>query len=147
MPSIYLRVPLRLELLLDYAIDHGRNAEIARPAGRLRDFHPTHRLRLIAPLELLIFDLRPARLEDTRQLSNGDPVDAGRPLLRTTARNAASMLSGSQIASIRCPVDAGLSGSAFAVTASTSCRTRRGASPRPGIGKASSSWCGGLHQS
>src|ERR1700726_2491004 len=67
----------------------------------------------------------------------------GAPLLRTTARNAASMLSGAQIASIRCAVDAGLSGSAVAVTASTSCMSRHGASPRPGIGKANSSWYGG----
>src|SRR6478672_6340332 len=64
-------------------------------------------------------------------------------VLRTTARNAASMLSGAQIASIRCAVDAGLSVSAVAVTASTSCTSRRGASPRPGIGKANSSWYGG----
>src|SRR5712672_210123 len=71
------------------------------------------------------------------------PSMPGAPLLRTTARNAASMLSGAQIASIRCSVDAGLSGSAVAVTTSTSCRSRRGASPRPGIGKASSSWYGG----
>jgi len=67
----------------------------------------------------------------------------GAPLLRTTARNAGSMLSGAQIASIRRAVDAGLSGSAVAVIVSTSRPSRRGASPRPGIGKASSSWCGG----
>src|SRR5260370_29511589 len=66
----------------------------------------------------------------------------GAPLLRTTARNAASMLSGAQIASIRCAVDAGLSGSTVAVTASTSCTSQRGVSPRPGLGKASSSWYG-----
>src|SRR6266511_5572557 len=65
------------------------------------------------------------------------------PLLRTTASNAASILSGSQIASMRCSVDAGLSRSADAVTASTSCVSRRGASPRPGIGKSNSSWYGG----
>src|SRR6266404_8058507 len=47
------RVPPRLkplqDRLLDHAIDHGGNAEVARPAGRLRDLHPTHRLRLVAP--------------------------------------------------------------------------------------------------
>jgi len=48
-----------------------------RSAGRFRDSRPTHRLRLIAPLEQLTFDLRPARLEDARQLFDGDPVDAG----------------------------------------------------------------------
>src|SRR5262249_43924382 len=79
------RVPLRLkplqDRLLDHAIDHGWNAEVARPAGRLWDLHPTHRLRLVAPLEQLIFDLRPARFEDTRQLFDGDAVDAGGSLV------------------------------------------------------------------
>jgi hypothetical protein len=130
------RIPLRLkplqDRLLDHAIDHGWNAEVARPAGWFRDSHPTHRLRRVAPLEQLFFDLRPARFEDARQPSDGDPVDAGAPLLRTTERNAASMLSGSQIASIRCAVDARLSGSAVAVTASTSCTSRHGVSPRQG---------------
>ena len=124
------RVPLRLEplqdRLLDHAIDHGWNAEVARSAGRFRDSHPTHRLRLIAPLEQFIFDLRPARSKDARQPLDGDTVDAGAPLLRTTARNAVSMLSESQIASMRCSVGAGLSGSAVAVTASTSCQSGAG---------------------
>jgi hypothetical protein len=64
------RVPLRLEplqdRLLNHAIDHGWNAKVACPAGRLRDLHPTHRLRLVAPLEQLIFDLGPARFEEAR---------------------------------------------------------------------------------
>ena len=75
------RVPQRLKplehRLLNHAVDHGWNAEVARPAGRLRDLHPTHRLRLVATLEQLIFDLRPARFEETRKLSDGDAVDAG----------------------------------------------------------------------
>src|SRR5882672_10222252 len=79
------RVPPRLkplqDRLLDHAINHGWNAEVARPAGRLRDPHPTHRLRLVAPLEQLIFDLRPARFEDARQLFDGNAVDAGCPLV------------------------------------------------------------------
>src|SRR5215831_5131416 len=79
------RVPPRLQplqdRLLDHAIDHGWNAKVARPAVRLRDLHPTHRLRLIAPLEQLFFDLGPARVENTRQLLDGDPVDAGRALV------------------------------------------------------------------
>jgi len=79
------RVPPRLkpleDRLLDHAIDNGWNAEVARPAGRLRDLHPTHRLRLVAPPEQLIFDLRPARFEDTRQPFDGDPVDARRALV------------------------------------------------------------------
>jgi hypothetical protein len=71
------------------------------------------------------------------------PSTPGAPLLRTTVRNAASMLSGSQIASIRCLVDAGLSGSVVAVTTSTSRASWREASPRPGIGKSNVSWDGG----
>jgi hypothetical protein len=62
------RIPQRLKplenRLLDYTIDYGWNAEVACPAGRLRDLHPTHRLRLVASLEQLVFDLRPARFED-----------------------------------------------------------------------------------
>src|SRR5271166_221418 len=76
------RVPQRLEplqhRLLDHTVDHGWNAEVACPAGRLRDLHPTHRLRLVATLEQLIFDLWPARFEEARKLSDGDAVDAGR---------------------------------------------------------------------
>jgi hypothetical protein len=59
------RVPQRLQplehRLLNHTVDHGWNAEVACPAGRLRDLHPTHRLRLVATLGQLIFDLRPAR--------------------------------------------------------------------------------------
>jgi hypothetical protein len=79
------RVSLRLEplqnRLLDHAIDYGWDAKVARSAGRLRDLHPTYRLRLIAPLEQLIFDLRPARFKDARQLLDGYTVDAGRALI------------------------------------------------------------------
>jgi hypothetical protein len=63
--------------LLDHPVDHGWDTEVACPAGRFRDLHPTHRLRLVAPLQQLIFDLRPARFQDARELSNGDTVDAG----------------------------------------------------------------------
>ena len=40
-----------------------------------------HRLRLVTPLEKLIFDLRPARFKDARQLLGGDTVDARRALI------------------------------------------------------------------
>ena len=79
------RVPQRLKplehRLLDHAVDHGWNAEVACPAGRFRDLHPTHRLRLVAPLEQLFFDLRPARFQDARELSHGNPVDARSPFV------------------------------------------------------------------
>ena len=71
------------------------------------------------------------------------PSTPGAPLLRTPARNAASMFSGSQIASIRYAVDAGFSGSEVAMTTSASRTIRRGVSPRPGVGKSNSSWDGG----
>src|SRR5215472_15117750 len=67
------RVPPRLkplqERLLDYAINYGWNAQLAR------------RLRLVAPLEQLIFNLRPARFEHARQLFDGDAVNARRALV------------------------------------------------------------------
>src|ERR1700733_735023 len=71
------------------------------------------------------------------------PSTPGAPLLRTTARNAASMFSGSQTASIRYAVDAGFLGSEVAMTTSASRAIRRGVSPRPGVGKSNSSWDGG----
>jgi hypothetical protein len=87
------RVPQRLKLLqnrlLDHAINRGWNAKVARPASRLRDGHPTHRLRLVAPLAQLSFDFRPARLENSRQLFDGDPINARRSLVahhRTQSR-------------------------------------------------------------
>src|SRR5262249_54509896 len=110
------------------------------PAGRLRDSHPTHRLRLVAPLEQLVFDLRPARFKDARQLLDGDTVDAGRPLIahhctqcrfyivRITDR-LHEMLCGCR---------------AFAFGRRRDCfdllPIQARASPRPGIGKFSSSW-------
>jgi hypothetical protein len=65
------RIPQRLKplehRLLDDAIDHGWNAESTLPAAPgLWDHHPTHRLRLVAPLEQLMFDLRPAHFADVR---------------------------------------------------------------------------------
>jgi hypothetical protein len=64
-------------------------------------------------------------------------------LLRTTARNAASMLSGSEIASIRLTGCAGLSDSDIAVVISTSRTTERGVSPLSRVGKSKVNWNGG----
>jgi len=48
------RVPQRLQplehRLLNHTVDYGWNAEVACPACRLRDLHPTHRLWLVATL-------------------------------------------------------------------------------------------------
>src|SRR5262249_61354370 len=61
------RVPLRLkplqERLLDYAINYGWNAQLARPAVPLGDLHPKDRLRLGGPCGQLIFNLPPALFE------------------------------------------------------------------------------------
>ncbi len=109
-----------------------------------RDFLLGLKARGLHGVEFVVADdhagLRAALREALAEVMPSTP---GAPLLRTTARNAASILSGSQSASMRCSVDAGLSGSVVAVAASTSCTSRRGASPRPGIGKANSSWYGG----
>ena len=51
------------------------------PVGRFRNLYPTYRLRLVAPLKQLFFDLRPARFKDARQLFDGEAVDAGRSLV------------------------------------------------------------------
>jgi hypothetical protein len=49
------RIEQRLEdlqdRLLDQAIDHRRDAQLALAAAGLGDFHPAHRLRLVAPIE------------------------------------------------------------------------------------------------
>ena len=59
-------VPQRLQpqqdCLLNHTINRSWNAEVAHPSAiRLRYSHPTYRLRLVAPLKQLPFDLRPAR--------------------------------------------------------------------------------------
>src|SRR5262249_20390834 len=79
------RVPLRLKplqhRLLDDTINYGWNAEVAYAAVRLRDLHPKDRLRLVTPLEQLIFNLRPVRFEHGWQLFDGDAVNTRRALV------------------------------------------------------------------
>ena len=67
---------------MDQAIHHRRNAQLALAAARLGDFHPAHRLRLIAPVEqrgdqrvLVGGDPRP-------QVADGHAVHSRRPLVR-----------------------------------------------------------------
>ena len=105
------------------------------PVGDARR-HASHQPVVIDPVE----ELRQRTLGSWRTVMPSTP---GAPLFRTTARNAASMFSGSQIASISSVVRAGLSGSDLAVTTSTSRASGREASPRSGIGKSSISWIGG----
>ena len=68
--------------LLDQAIDHRRDAQLALAAAGLGDFHPAHRLRLIAPIEqcgeqrvLVLGDPGP-------QVVDGHPVHPRRPPVR-----------------------------------------------------------------
>ena len=129
------RVPQRLEplqhRLLDHAIDHGWNAEVADPAVRLRDFDPTHRLRLVGSLEQLIPNLRPVLTSGRPwQSLDGHPVDAGAPCCANSFPRS-SRFPRSQISSISCSAQAGLSGSDFATGGSIPWRPRPGASPRP----------------
>ena len=129
------RVPQRLEplqhRLLNHAVNHGWNAEVARPAGRLRDLHPTHRLRLVAPLAAV--DLR-----SPASALSGRPAVGGRS---SRPRPGAPCCAPPHATPLLCSpghrsppsdrlVAAGLSGSDIAVTTSTSRTVRaRGFTP------------------
>jgi hypothetical protein len=68
--------------LLDQAIDHRGNAQLALAAARLGDFHPAHWLRLIAPVEQR-GDQRVLVLGDPGpQVGNGHAVNSRRPVVR-----------------------------------------------------------------
>ena len=80
------RIEQRLEdlqdRLLDQAINHRRDAQLALAATRFGDFNPAHRLRLVAPLEqrgeqrlLVLSDPGP-------QVGDGHPVDPRRSPVR-----------------------------------------------------------------
>src|ERR1039457_4342934 len=62
--------------LLDESIQHRRNAQLAHPAVRLRDFHPFHRFWSIRSAEELFPDGWPVLFQVSRQLLDGHPVDA-----------------------------------------------------------------------
>ena len=64
--------------LLDESIQHRRNAKLAHPSVRLRDFHPLHRLRLIGPAQQLFPDGWPVLFQVLRQFLDGHPVHARR---------------------------------------------------------------------
>src|SRR5262249_23678188 len=57
--------------LLDETIQHRGDAELSRPAVRLGDFHPPHRLRLVGPTQQLFSDRWPVLLQVA-----GDSADA-----------------------------------------------------------------------
>src|SRR5262245_30924089 len=79
------RVPAALQdlqdRLLDQAIQHGGDAELAHPAVRLGDLDPPHRLRLVSPTEQLFPDGWPVLAQVVPGLADGPAVDAGAPLV------------------------------------------------------------------
>jgi len=80
----------------------------ARPAGRLRDSHPTHRLRLVsAPGAVVLRSSGQRAFKDSPgSCLTVIPSMAGRSLVAQPPRpTQASILPGPQIASMRCSVD------------------------------------------
>jgi hypothetical protein len=75
------RVELRLqhlqEELLDEPVERRRNAELALASAGLRDRHPLHRLRLVAPRKEFLADAKPVRFQIGGQLLDRHPIDAG----------------------------------------------------------------------
>src|SRR6187455_1382426 len=79
------RVPAALEdlqdRLLDQAIQHGGDAELAHPAVRFGEFDTPHRLRLVSPVEQLFPDDRPLLTQVVPGLVDGPAIDAGASLV------------------------------------------------------------------
>src|SRR5215471_5081237 len=67
--------------LLDKSIQHRRDAELSHPAVRLRDFHPSHRLRLIGSAQQLSPYRGPVLLEVAREIADAHPVDPRAPFV------------------------------------------------------------------
>jgi hypothetical protein len=62
--------------LLDEAIEHRRDSELARTAARLRDLVAPYRLRLVRAREELLADPRPVRAQVRAELVHRHPIDA-----------------------------------------------------------------------
>src|SRR3954447_26153482 len=79
------RVPTALEglqnRLLNPAIQHGGDAELAHPSVRFGDFDSPHRLRLVSPFEQLFPDDWPVLTQVVPGLVDGPAIDAGAPLV------------------------------------------------------------------
>src|SRR3954471_15930797 len=77
------RVPAALQdlqdRLLDQAIQHGGDAELAHPAVRFGELDTPHRLRLVSPVEQLFPDGWPVLTQVVPGLADGPAVDAGPP--------------------------------------------------------------------
>src|SRR5258708_31812605 len=81
-----VRVPSALQILnhrrLNKSIQHRRDAKLSRPAVRLRDFHPSHRLWLVGPTQQLFPYGGPALLQVVRELSDFHAVDSRTSFVR-----------------------------------------------------------------
>src|SRR3954447_17211284 len=79
------RVPAALEdlqdRLLDQAIQHGGDAELAHPTVRLGDLDSPHRLRPVGPVEQPFPDGWPVLAQVVPGLVDGPAIDAGAPFV------------------------------------------------------------------
>src|SRR3954451_10354770 len=79
------RVPAALQdlenRLLNQAIQHGGNAELAHSSVRFGDFDAPHRLRLVSPVEQLFPESWPVLTQVAPSLFDGPAIDAGAPFV------------------------------------------------------------------
>ncbi len=73
-------IPLPLQnlhhRLLDEAIQHRRDTQLAYPSVRFGDFHPPHRVRLVGPTQQLVSDHWPVLLQVVGDSADGHAIDA-----------------------------------------------------------------------
>src|SRR5262244_74675 len=67
--------------LLDKSIQHRRDAKLSHPAVRFRDFHPSHRLRLVGSTLQLFSYGGPVLLQVVREFAGTHPVDPRTPFV------------------------------------------------------------------
>src|SRR5215831_11882823 len=83
------RVPAALQdlqdRLLDQAIQHGGDAELAHPAVRLGDLDSPYRQRLVSPVQELFPDSWPVLTQVVPGLVDGPAIDAGASLVGADA--------------------------------------------------------------
>jgi hypothetical protein len=67
--------------LLDEAVEHRRDAELALASAGLGDHHSSHRARLVAAREEVLTDREPVLTQEVGKLLDRHPVDAGAALV------------------------------------------------------------------
>jgi hypothetical protein len=70
------------ERLLNQPVNHRRDAPLAHPAARLRDFHPANRLRLVAAVQQRGDQRFTVRRDPRQQVGDGHPVNPRRTTIR-----------------------------------------------------------------